>query len=85
MTDWKDEKTGGIVRVGHGENEKKPSNSSLSDLVIKPCPFCGNEPEMWNCAKDNVPNHVCCIKCGADGPRQENKQEAIEAWNERAL
>jgi len=31
MTDWKDEKTGGIVRVGHGENRRSVSESALSD------------------------------------------------------
>lgn len=62
------------------------SEVPCSDRVIKPCPFCGNEDlEMWNCSKDNVPNHVYCLNCQTDGPRRENKKEAIEAWNERAL
>jgi Lar family restriction alleviation protein len=66
----------------------KPSDSEskLNDLVMKPCPFCGNKDlEMWDCSKDNVPNHVYCSNCLVDGPRRDNKKEAIEAWNERAL
>jgi hypothetical protein len=33
MTGWKDEETGGTVKVGHGENRGSVSESALSDGV----------------------------------------------------
>lgn len=52
---------------------------------LKPCPFCKSDnvsPNdflyaifLWN---------VHCLSCGARGPDSHTKQEAIEAWNQRA-
>lgn len=61
---------------------------------IKPCPFCGdNEQTLFRWSEeypgiDEVDNglsdwHVRCEFCGAFGPPANNKDGAIEGWNER--
>lgn len=55
--------------------------------VIKPCPFCGStDIEGWNTVgKQPAQDHMWCKSCLTDGPREESTEEAIEAWNKRAL
>lgn len=50
---------------------------------LKPCPFCGGEPELWhNKAWDYV---VRCTSCGArTRQHHENENGAMMAWNRRA-
>lgn len=52
----------------------------MSD-ALKACPFCGssntevrNFKSIW---------FVVCNECNADGPAEDNKGAAIEAWNTR--
>jgi Lar family restriction alleviation protein len=48
---------------------------------IKSCPFCGR---IWLYVDPSDENHfVVRCRCGATGPVQENKNEAIKAWNTR--
>lgn len=51
---------------------------------LKPCPFCGGDPEIFS------PNVIMCKKCGVmlgQGFKKEqrfrNKRAAIAAWNKR--
>jgi Lar family restriction alleviation protein len=48
---------------------------------LKACPFCG----IKNCAidYDTLCYFVTCLKCNANGPREETEKEAIAAWNRR--
>lgn len=59
---------------------------------LKPCPFCGGEAEIHNCA--NLENEslalffsgksgVHCKHCGVATQPFPNKEAAIEGWNRR--
>jgi len=64
---------------------------------IKPCPFCGGQPELQRCSTD--PDYcvgmelfgykVKCTNCKATGPwsgwKLHNEEEAIAAWNLRQI
>ena len=62
-------------------------------MEIKPCPFCGNKPEVveiyeyTGLHKGGWTWLVRCNYlyggCGARGPSQLTEQEAIEKWNNR--
>ena len=49
---------------------------------IKPCPFCGTQPDYDDANHMNVE----CPSCGITGPAgiHIGKESAIEAWNARA-
>lgn len=54
---------------------------------LKPCPFCKAEGDMLSVWEDNdyiekMRKYVYCHKCGAQGPRAETDEEAVEGWNE---
>lgn len=62
---------------------------------LKPCPFCGEVPDVNNPATfrhevgDRWARVVCCIegpeiRAGIYTPLEEWKDEAIAAWNERS-
>ncbi len=55
--------------------------SSYSIKEFKHCPFCGR---IWMSvtAASNGQFSVSCL-CGANGPKEKNKEEAIRAWNTR--
>lgn len=48
------------------------------------CPFCGNEPELHQGTRTVMP-HVVCNRCETCGPTRYDWDEAIDAWNARAL
>jgi hypothetical protein len=63
---------------------------------LKPCPFCGEVPDVNNPATfrhevgDRWARVVCCIegpeiRAGIYTPLEEWKDEAIAAWNERPI
>jgi len=52
-----------------------------ADGELKPCPFCGGDPEMVQQTKVNWA--VMCHDCGAEGG-WGNPSAAIDAWNKRA-
>lgn len=47
---------------------------------IESCPFCC-EREYLLIDRVNLKSFVDCINCGAEGPRKDEDDEAIEAWN----
>ena len=66
----------------------------MSDVKIKPCPFCGGEAKRF--AKQlNGENTLVmyCSRCGAFGPTKviqnprikDEDNPAIKAWNKRVL
>lgn len=57
---------------------------------LKPCPFCGSEPEISVKRTSNVQTcHVTCMKCGCrrtvfKSPHKVNIiEDAFKAWNTR--
>lgn len=48
---------------------------------IKCCPFCGRGG--LRVASILGEWHVRCIKCHAQGPDREDKEQAIRLWNHR--
>ena len=63
----------------------------MSELELKPCPFCGGEADEY---EGDYGNGVYCMQCGAmvgepihEGFRVDRRvtyQQASEAWNMRA-
>lgn len=50
---------------------------------LKPCPFCGGEPEMINYSEHEwLVNCPTC--CGMVERWRETEKEAAEQWNRRA-
>ena len=47
---------------------------------LRPCPFCGGEPELLG----KRAFYVWCDKCETRGDYYNTEAEAIEAWNTRA-
>ena len=68
-----------------------------AEKVLKPCPFCGGEARVcWG--GDGIEDTLVAVNCyscdsqgesifsdGTDEPPEEIKQQAIAAWNRRAL
>lgn len=54
-------------------------------IVIAPCPFCGNNDVLVDEVKPNV-IAICCDECQMIGPHADLDQSlevAIARWNER--
>lgn len=58
----------------------------MSEIKLKPCPFCGGEAEIQYGACDyNVYQAVCKGQnCNAMNGWSDTPEEAAEAWNRRA-
>jgi Lar family restriction alleviation protein len=52
-------------------------------LEALPCPFCAASPRNL-LTKPEWYRYVTCAKCGANGPFDPSKPDAIAAWNKRA-
>jgi Lar family restriction alleviation protein len=55
---------------------------------LKPCPFCGSvmKLRLINGGVSDPRKFVECFKgCWIEGPRKQTDEEAIAAWNRRAL
>lgn len=59
----------------------------LTKEQVDPCPFCGEEIELYlqNMNTITVWFYVYCDKCDACGPMDLGMSGAIEAWNERVV
>ncbi len=56
-------------------------------LELKPCPFCGGKPYLQANGRDQKPywEVVCDNACDFTGPAKWEKDEAVSAWNTRAI
>ncbi len=63
-------------------------NEAASD-VLKPCPFCGTEGQVYDPRGRKIAWHVFCNECSCEGPvclngeLVQTREQAIEAWNQR--
>lgn len=52
---------------------------------LKPCPFCGNIPELTvDNICDELNYQVSCTHCFARTYLETSEEEAVEQWNRRA-
>lgn len=54
---------------------------------IEKCPFCGHEKTYIFTDIDSQFGESfanVCDKCGATGPFEDSKEQAIDAWNKRS-
>jgi Lar family restriction alleviation protein len=56
----------------------------MSDLIIKPCPFCGHE-DVEICEVEPGTIAIDCPECQAIGPFGDTVEAAIDMWNIPAL
>lgn len=52
-----------------------------------PAPFCGAAPSEHSprvYQQENDLYKVECVRCGANGPKEDTPEEAIDSWNKRA-
>lgn len=54
----------------------------MQNEELKPCPFCGGAADK---AKTATVHYMSCTECNADGPFQQNAEDAAAAWNRRAI
>ena len=59
----------------------------MTDIKLKPCPFCGREPEMVELPYDYSNEYF--VRCTTDNCVEQampylSKEEAAEKWNRRA-
>ena len=59
----------------------------MSEIKLKPCPFCGNEKIAILTDSENPYFLACCSAyvngCGATGGEGRTVQEAADKWNKR--
>lgn len=84
-----------------GAGERPPNMTSCGDcwemgatedVGLRPCPFCGSNPNETPHESAELELHVKCLECGAEGPHVDKKllsdlaeaEEARRQWNERA-
>ena len=60
---------------------KERRGRKMSEIKLKPCPFCGGEAKI---VKSYYTIWAKCICCGAKSRCEENEEKAAEAWNRRA-
>lgn len=56
-------------------------NSKDNTLVVKPCPFCGGYPLIYNASGV----YIECVECGTSTMQKETQREAVEFWNTRLV
>lgn len=52
----------------------------MSNIELKPCPFCGNEGHLSQHGDSYI---VSCFDCGAQIDYCASEEEAVKAWNKR--
>ena len=50
---------------------------------LKPCPFCGRQPEVIVNKAGNMAEYWIVCKCGIESRIYVSKQGAVKAWNRR--
>lgn len=57
----------------------------MSEIKLKPCPFCGGEAKISTCDWGySVKEYWCyCSSCGCETQKYHSKEDAIVQWNTR--
>ena len=58
----------------------------MSDIELKPCPFCGGESYLktwWDIQTGRYVHKILCKKCRCNSGDWFQKPKAFEAWNRR--
>ena len=50
---------------------------------LKPCPFCGGEPKLFELGSSRPFHQVQCV-CGVRGPSFVHAVHAVQGWNKMA-
>ncbi len=74
---WRNEKE-------HMDEKKREGSDTVERRVIKPCPFCGSEPTVEKLTI-SPKIFICCHTCKISQYNYRKEEDAIEAWNRRAL
>ena len=57
----------------------------MSDLELKPCPFCGGKAEIWNARGERTAWIGCMARCSVLVSKEHKTDaDAVAAWNTRA-
>ena len=60
----------------------------MSEVMLKPCPFCGGEAKVWR-SKNDYPNAdgywIECVGCAASTKKHDKRVPAEASWNTRAM
>lgn len=55
----------------------------MSEIKLKPCPFCGGKGVFPKWMENTDYFWICCEICGCETACYDTKKEAEEAWNKR--
>ncbi len=57
----------------------------MSEIKLKPCPFCGGEARYFPFWNENPADYwVRCKICGCETACYDTQEDAAVAWNRRA-
>lgn len=59
----------------------------MKKIKLKPCPFCGGEPEIVKVQNKGQKFYVSwadCTQCRCSTPLFSTRREVVAAWNRRA-
>jgi Lar family restriction alleviation protein len=66
-------------RWEHDNRENTKMEQEEIVPILKPCPFCGDRPQIVQTGTFRVQ----CADCGASGPPAPNMDRAAIRWNKR--
>lgn len=56
----------------------------MSEIELKPCPFCGSDDVVFGAGLDDE-YYVECWDCGAKIETYNGIEDAVKTWNTRAI
>ena len=60
-----------------------PTDKTARELLACPNPWCGGDAAVLGYGVKHYA--VTCQQCGLIGPRERDREDAISAWNTRAI
>lgn len=56
----------------------------MEKIKLKPCPFCGEKPKLYDVPEHGYQIALCECSCGSAFAGGKTAEEAAEKWNRRA-